>query len=71
VHYSAQKWFCQVCGVEQHEPIANASYHARVCGKKCWHEWEWRRVLSVLGKEYYPDNRPYDADGDLILTRKV
>ena len=25
------------------------------CGKVCWNEWEWRRALAILGKEYYRD----------------
>ncbi len=27
------------------------------CGSECYREFEWRRTLAVIGKDYYPDPR--------------
>lgn len=63
--FSKQKWFCQICGQEQSKTIG-APYEARVCSKKCWHEWERRKTLSIMGQEYCPDPRAYDAEGNPV-----
>lgn len=31
----------------------NAAYGAQFCGNGCYEEFEWRKTLSILGKEYY------------------
>lgn len=64
--YSKQKWFCQICGIEQFSALASALWGGRVCSRKCWHELEWRRVCSILGQEYTPDTRTYDEDGNPV-----
>lgn len=58
--FSNQKWFCNVCGVEQNSPIdANKWLGAMCCGPACSREFGWRQTLSNLGKDYYPDPEPY------------
>lgn len=66
MRYSKQKWFCQMCGVEQFSALAVALWGGRVCSKKCWHEFKWREVLCIMGKEYTPDTREYDVNGDPV-----
>jgi hypothetical protein len=34
--------------------------HFKVCDRKCAREMDWRETLSILGKEYYPDPKPYE-----------
>jgi hypothetical protein len=60
--YTDQKWFCQACGREMNAPLTGR-WHNRTCSGRCFYEFEWRRTLSIMGKEYYPDPREYDADG--------
>lgn len=47
---------CCVCGkpIDWHKRYGR---DAPTCGKACWNEFEWRRTLSTLGEEYYPDPR--------------
>ncbi len=47
--YSFQPVYCQICG-----KVINISgfYDGRVCGPECWKEFNWRKVSSLLGKEY-------------------
>ncbi len=50
---------CFVCA-------ADMDWHKRYgrdvpcCGRKCYEEFEWRRTLSILGKDYYP--KPVETD---------
>ena len=30
-------------------------WKGEVCDRNCFKELEWRKILSLLGKEYYPD----------------
>jgi len=44
--------YCAICRKE----MDGMKAYGRVpccCGKVCWNEWEWRRALAILGKEYY------------------
>ena len=59
--FSKQKVFCQICGEEMETNFQ--SWKGRVCGRKCGKELEWRRTLSIMGKEYYPDPRK-DEDSE-------
>jgi len=53
--FSKQKWFCNVCGVEQFSYLnPNRYVGAMLCSPACSQEFEWRRTLAILGKEYYP-----------------
>jgi len=49
---SEQKVFCQACGREFLTRFKG--YDGRVCSRECGEELEWRRTLSILGREYYP-----------------
>lgn len=51
--YTKQKVFCQTCG-KQFETTFQ-SFGGEVCGRNCFEELQWRKILSNLGKEYYPD----------------
>ena len=48
--------YCPVCRSEMdwHKGYGR---EIRCCGKECHDEAEWRRTLSIMGKEYYPDPR--------------
>lgn len=64
VIYSNQTWFCNACGREHFSPLPRA-YGGRafkVCDKLCHDEIEWRDVLSIQGKEYYP--KPVEVTND-------
>ena len=52
--FSKQKAFCNVCGKEFETDYQ--IYRGIVCGKDCYHELEWRKVLSIMGKEYKPQS---------------
>lgn len=52
--YSKQKVFCQACGKEFETTFQ--SWDGRVCCKECFKELEWRKILSILGKQYYPNS---------------
>lgn len=45
--------YCPICRVE-FDGHAGYGREIRCCGKDCHDEAEWRRTLSILGKEYYP-----------------
>ncbi len=50
--FSKQKVFCMACGKE-HETTFFV-YGGEVCSDKCSKEIQWRKTLSILGKEYFP-----------------
>lgn len=59
--YSKQKIFCNSCGKEMFEELPRVyGNHFKVCDRKCAREMDWRETLSILGKEYYPDPKPYE-----------
>lgn len=56
--YSYMKVYCPIC----REPFNGMEGYGRIdatrcCNKECYQEWEWRKTLAILGKEYYPDPR--------------
>ena len=58
--FSKQKWFCTCCGKEQFTGMCGGTLGCigpewKCCSIECHREMEWRRVLSIMGKEYYPD----------------
>ncbi|KKM88913.1 hypothetical protein LCGC14_1253970 [marine sediment metagenome] len=56
--FSKQELYCQICGILFETDFM--SYDGIVCGKECGQERHWRRTLSILGKDYYPDSRKKD-----------
>ena len=41
---------------------------SRTCGKECHDEWTWKEILSMLGKEYYPQlEKPVDSVGPGLI----
>ena len=63
--YSLQDLVCCICGTPYRATV-NTAWHGfdkAVCGQKCFYEKQWRRTLSMLGKDYYLDPREYDAHG--------
>jgi len=53
--FSTMELFCQVCGKKFETDFM--AYHARSCSRECYREFEWRKTLSIMGKDYYPDPR--------------
>jgi len=52
---SKQKTFCNTCGIELFVDIAQIGrFDGRFCSMECLKEFEWRKTLSILGKEYLP-----------------
>jgi hypothetical protein len=63
--FSIQKLFCQICRVEFETDFnLRGGYGANksCCNKKCFREWQWRRALAIIGKDYYPDPNPEDNE---------
>ncbi len=50
-----QKAFCRTCGKEMLTDFK--LYDGAVCDRNCHEELEWRKVLCMMGKEYYPDTK--------------
>ena len=53
--FSQQEIRCQICGASFNTDFQ--SYQGRVCNPECWKELEWRKALSVMGKDYRPAMR--------------
>jgi hypothetical protein len=51
---------CQICGKMIELTNFNFDKH-RVCGKKCYQEWNWRHTLAILGEEYRVDVKKMSA----------
>ena len=51
--FSKQKAFCRACGKEMKTDFRQ--WGGEVCNRNCFKELEWRKCLSILGKEYKPD----------------
>lgn len=71
--YSKQKWFCNNCGTEKNTQMSSGhdgtvGREWKVCSIECHHEIEWKRVLSIMGKEYYPKQE--SADKILVKVMK-
>lgn len=45
---------CVICTKPFKHNFVGGSYGGTVCSKGCYEEYEWRRVLSVMGTKYYP-----------------
>lgn len=60
---SYMKVHCPICKVEMNGMTAYGR-ESRCCGKVCHNEWEWRRALAIMGKDYYPK-----PDGDGIIAK--
>lgn len=57
--FSEQKVFCQTCGKAFMTRFDR--YGGVVCGDICWEEREWRKALSIMGKEYHPRSGAADT----------
>lgn len=51
--FSKQEVYCQGCGKKFETTFS--MYGGKACGYPCFKEIEWKKVLSIMGKEYYPD----------------
>lgn len=62
--FSEQKLSCCICRT-RYSTTANSGskWKEGVCSMRCYYEKQWRETLSIMGKEYYPDPREYDASG--------
>lgn len=58
---SKQLVYCSSCGAPMQRSFVACGY-TFVCDRDCWQELEWRRVLSILDKEYYPDPKGLNND---------
>lgn len=49
--FSYMKVYCSICDfMKRYGKIDGDS----CCSKECYKEFDWRRVLSIMGKIYYP-----------------
>lgn len=51
--FSKQKVFCNACGKEFETTFG--FYGGNVCSSNCYDEIKWKKILSLLDKEYRPD----------------
>lgn len=65
--YSAQKLFCRACGKEMLTTFN--LWGGEVCSRRCSQELNWRRTLSILGKDYYPDPTPLSCICGVIAEK--
>jgi len=56
--FTKQKVFCNNCGKEFEANFQ--SYKGIVCSKECFEDLDWKKTLSILGKEYYPRSKKKD-----------
>jgi len=49
--FANQPMICCICGKEFNFGF---NYHGvPTCSNHCWDEYKWRRVLFIMGEEYY------------------
>lgn len=53
--FAKMKVYCNVCGIEFLTTFQQ--YQGRVCSMGCCNKLEWKKTLSILGKEYYPQQK--------------
>ena len=62
--FSKPELYCCICRTGPHTPVVTTGmWKAGVCSMRCYYEKDWREVLSIQGKAYYPDPRQYDERG--------
>lgn len=49
--FSKMLVYCPICK-QQMDGMLSYGREAHCCGKDCYEEWEWRRTLAILGKDY-------------------
>lgn len=55
--FSRMAVFCPICRIEM-DGMRGYGRTANCCDKECYDEWEWRKTLAILGKQYAPrENR--------------
>lgn len=52
--FSPMMIYCCICKKEFDAINSGVGRKQRVCSMDCFHEYEHREVLSILGKEYTP-----------------
>tara|TARA_Y100000310_G_C20546794_1_gene745988 strand:+ start:93 stop:290 length:198 start_codon:yes stop_codon:yes gene_type:complete len=50
--FSKQPSFCKTCGKRLDVNLCQWPGSSNVCSKECLAEYNWRRSLSIMGKEY-------------------
>jgi hypothetical protein len=58
--YAIHEMHCTVCGRKYPWRTNYGFSKTRTCSVMCHREFDWRDVLSIMGKEYYP--RTPDAE---------
>lgn len=66
--FSKQEVYCISCGKKFETNFQ--IYHGIVCGYPCFKELEWKKTLSILGKEYYQDPDYYKWREKAINDKK-
>lgn len=51
--FGYMKVYCPICKVECNG-MKTYGKESHTCSKECHEEWEWRKTLAILNKEYYP-----------------
>jgi hypothetical protein len=60
--YSVQKMYCTVCGGTYAWTCNHGWPKSRACSRECHEEWAWRETLSIMGKEYYPQEKAREVE---------
>lgn len=60
--FTMQKIHCQICAKEfEYDFCSRGGYgpHRPCCSRDCYDEYEYRRILALLGKPYEPMDEKY------------
>lgn len=61
--FTKQPVYCSMCGGKGYMEISRGPL---ICSVGCWDEYNWRKALYIMGKDYYPQpERPFE-DRDSI-----
>ena len=60
--FSKMLVYCPICRGEM-DGMRGYGREANCCGKECYKEWEWRKTLGILGKEYYKRPEKDESNG--------
>lgn len=63
-YFSRMSVFCPICKTEMGGMRGYGE--SNTCGERCHREWEWRRTLAILRKDYYADPRELERAASVL-----
>jgi hypothetical protein len=71
--FAYMKVYCPICRLEM-DGMKSYGRESHCCSMECNQEWEWRKTLAILHREYYPNPHRIDhetASGPLFEGRSL